>query len=104
MPSEVAGMFDNVVVRSTPETVAAGIAGLKGQVHGVTTPSSTEIEYLGDHSTDCALNVHFATLDKDFWLAPDLIEFLDHAEGTAIRVGEGPEMVRQADGTWKPSG
>ena len=101
--SKALGMFDNVVVRDTPETAEAGVAGLVGQVYGVTTPSSTGIEFIGDQTVDCALNVPIESLDKDVGLSPALVEFVDHAPGNSVQVGPGPEMIRQPDGTWRAS-
>jgi hypothetical protein len=93
-------MFDNVVVRDTPATAAEGIAGLTGQVYGVTTPSSTGIDFLGDHSADCAVCVRIDGLKREVWLSPDLVELVDHAPGTTVQIGNGPELVRGADDTW----
>lgn len=94
---------DNVRVRVTVVTEAAGLAGLPGQVHGFTTPSVTGITALGDVKDDRAFNVFFKAHDKDFWLAPELLEFVDHGVGTTMQVGKGPKMVRTADGKWEPA-
>lgn len=100
MNSDLPGMFDNVIVRDTPITAAEGIAGLSGQVYGVTTPSSTGIEFLGDQSSDCAISVHIEGLRRELWVSPDLVDIVDHAPGTTVRVGSGPELMRSADGKW----
>ena len=75
---------DNVSVRQTPETQAAGLAGLSGNVYGETTPSSTNVEVIGELKEDYAINVHFEKLGESFWFSQDLLEFIDHAPGTEI--------------------
>ena len=92
---------DNVRVVSTPETEAAGLAGRSGQVYGETTPSSTGVEVIGDLASDFAINVYFEDLSQGFWLAPQLLEFIDHAPGTEMHLDGSPvKSVRQPDGSW----
>jgi len=92
---------DNVRVVQTPETVRLGIAGRVGNVHGETTPSVTAIEAIGDVTDDYALNVFFEELEEGHWLAPALLEFVDHAPGTEMWVQGSPtKSVRQDDGSW----
>lgn len=93
------GFGDNVRIRVTPETEAAGVAGLHGQVYGETTPSVTQVDVIGQLTSDYALNVHFENRDTELWFAPQLVELIDHAPGTKIRVGN-VHAVRQADGSW----
>jgi hypothetical protein len=39
-----------------------------------------------------------------YWFAPDLLEFVDHAIGTEIRIeGVSKKWVRTADGDWEES-
>jgi hypothetical protein len=91
---------DNVRVCSTPETLARGLAGRLGSVRGETTPSCTGVEVIGPLTDDFALCVHLDD-DQPLWFAPDLLELVDHAPGTAIRL-EGVPMtwVRSAQGEW----
>jgi len=92
---------DNVRIRATRETEEAGIAGLQGQVYGETTPSVTDVEVIGTPSSDFAINVHFEARDEAFWLAPELVEFVDHAAGTEIRIdGIDKRWTRDRDGDW----
>ncbi len=93
---------DNVRIRATKETEVAGVAGLEGQVYGETTPSVTGVQVIGSPSNDYAINVHFEERDEAFWFAPELVEFLDHAPGTEIRL-EGVEKrwTRSEDGGWQ---
>jgi hypothetical protein len=93
---------DNVRVRSAPETEARGLAGLAGNVRGETTPSVTAVEVIGEPATDFALCVHFDGRDEDLWFAPQLLEFVDHAPGTTIRLeGVPKQWVRTATGEWQ---
>ena len=92
---------DNVRVRATPETEAAGVAGLSGQVFGETTPSVTAVEVIGDPEHDHAINVHFEDLNHAYWFAPHLLEVVDHGPGTEIRLdGVDKRWTRAAEGEW----
>ena len=92
---------DNVRVVATPETEAAGLAGRSGQVYGETTPSSTGVDVIGELASDFAINVYFDDLSQGFWLAPQLLEFIDHAPGTEMQLDGSPvKSVRQPDGSW----
>jgi hypothetical protein len=73
-----------VRILRTPDTEAAGLAGLTGQVMGV----STLIAKLPD---DCALRVEFGeTMPGEFWLSPDLLELME--QGVRLHV-EMPQDV-----------
>jgi hypothetical protein len=88
---------DNLRVASTPLTVSLGLAGLTGPVHGATTPSVTGVEVIGGAAADYAINVQ---LDgQSLWFAPALLEFVDHAPGTEIVIGN-KRLVRSASGEW----
>jgi hypothetical protein len=92
---------DKVRVRSTPLTEARGVAGLIGQVYGVTTPSVTHVEVLGDTADDQAINVFFEAKHESHWFATDLLEFVDHAPGTEITLkGVSKKWVRVESGDW----
>jgi hypothetical protein len=92
---------DNVRVRETAETKGAGVAGLTGQVYGLTTPSVMRVEVIGKPESDCAINVHFAASNRAHWFAPHLLEFVDHAAGTEIRIdGVDKKWTRSAAGAW----
>ena len=94
---------DNVRIRTTPETERAGLAGKSGSVSGFTTPSVTAIVPIGSPSEDYAIAVMFDDGPvRDAWFAEDLVEFVDHAEGTEIRIGN-MKAVRSADGGWVES-
>ena len=93
---------DNVRIRRTAETEGLGIADMIGNVYGETTPSESKVQVIGKPEVDYALNVYFDTLDSSYWLAPQLLEFVNHAPGTEVHVHGSPfKSVRQPDGTWK---
>jgi hypothetical protein len=92
---------DNVLVRTTPETIRRGVAGLSGQVYGVTTPSVTGVEVIGCVQDDHALNVFLTDRNEAIWFAADLLECVDHAPGTEIRLkGVAKKWTRDVDGEW----
>src|SRR5262245_29504045 len=82
---------DHVRLLSTPETEALGAAGRVGQVFGETTPSVSGVKVVGQLVGDYALNVHFEGLIDTFWFAPELLEIVDHAAGTEIRLAGVPK-------------
>lgn len=67
---------ENVQVRTTAETEEAELAGLKGQVYGVTTPSVTDVGVIGSPVGDLVFNVHFEDRCQGFWFSPELLEVL----------------------------
>ena len=94
---------DRVRIRSTPETVSAGIAGKSGVVYGWTTPSLGYAEgIIGSPVDDRACNVQIDDSQDSFWLAEDLLEFLDHGSGMTAVIGD-TTLVREADGSWTKS-
>jgi hypothetical protein len=96
-----ASFGDNVRIWVTNETEAAGVAGLKGQVYGLTTPSVTGVEVIGAQSADSAINVHIEQHGQAFWFSPELVEFIDHAPGTEINLkGSDKRWIRNEEGGW----
>jgi hypothetical protein len=92
---------DNVRILHSTATEVANLAGKIGPVYGFTTPSTTGIEVIGEVSDDFAIAVHFKDLGESLWFAMNLIEFVDHGEGTEISVtGSSSKWVRAADGQW----
>jgi hypothetical protein len=95
---------DHVRVRTTPKTQELGLAGVAGHVYGETTPSVTKVEVIGEILEDYAINVFFEDRKESFWLTPELIEFIDHAPGTEIRLDGVPKRwVRSSSGEWVES-
>src|SRR5580704_14574862 len=78
---------DHVRIRTTPLTAQLGLAGLIGTVYGETTPSVTGVEVIGDVTDDYAVNVMIEDRHEALWFGPQLIEFVDHAAGSEIRIG-----------------
>jgi len=93
---------DNVRVKTCELTEKLGVSGKIGCVYGMTTPSVTEIEAIGNVTENLALNVHFEDINKQIWFAPGLLEFVDHAPGTEIKIGR-LTATRNADGSWNES-
>ncbi|WP_420643631.1 hypothetical protein [Candidatus Leptofilum sp.] len=95
---------DNVRVRDTVETQAAGVAGLIGQVYGETTPSVTGIDIIGHQNSDYAINVFFEERDESLWFAENMLEFVDHSAGTEITLkGVDKKWTRSPEGDWVES-
>lgn len=98
----MAGFADRVRIKRTEDTERLGLAGREGQVFGWTTPSVTGVAVIGSPAEDYAVNVHFDDLDEGFWFSDDLVEQVDHAPGTVLRLdGQTNEVVRLANGEWQ---
>ena len=92
---------DNVRIIETSLTMKSGLAGLIGNVYGETTPSVTNVEVIGELRDDLAFNVYFEDKKDNYWFAPDLLEFVDHAPGTIITLdGVDKKWVRTDNGEW----
>ena len=95
---------DNVRVRNTAATRAAGVAGLTGPVYGETTPSVTGVDVIGELTSDYAINVYFEDRDESLWFAPDQLEFVDHGPGSEITIeGVDKKWTRTESGEWEES-
>jgi hypothetical protein len=94
---------DHVRIAVTPETTAAGVAGLEGSVYGFTTPSVTGVNVIGRVGEDYALAVVIESRGGEtFWLEEALVELIDHAPGTEIWAAGSPfKSVRNPDGSWR---
>jgi hypothetical protein len=90
---------DNVRVKRSELTDKIGVSGKVGCVYGITTPSVTGIEFIGETTDNRAFNVHFEDTNKQIWFAPNLLDFVDHAPGTKITMGR-LTSTRNADGSW----
>ena len=100
---------DNLIgcvrVRSTPVTVPLGLAGLVGQVYAETRPSVMGVEVIGGTGEDYAINVALADKAETLWFSPDSLEFVDHAPGTEVVVGNKRLLVLpRASGSKKVAG
>lgn len=96
-----AGFGDNVRIKIAPATEAVGIAGRSGIATGMTTPSVTGVSVVGEITDDCAISVMFEDPGQQVWLAPELVEFVDHAPGTTITLKGVPQIwTRGSKGKW----
>jgi hypothetical protein len=101
-PSDSPTFGDNVRIRPSPETESRGLAGLTGQVYGQTTPSVTNVEVIGEGTSDYAINVFFADRNESFWFAAALVEFIDHGVGTEVTIaGVAKKRIRSETGAWR---
>jgi hypothetical protein len=97
------GFGDNVSIVAAEATRRSGHANLVGVCYGMTTPSATGVEVVGDATDDVALNVHFEDeAVSDAWFAPDLVSLVDHAVGSVATVGDR-SFVKAVDGQWIPA-
>ncbi len=95
---------DNVRVRDTAATRAAGVVGLSGPVYGETTPSVTQVEVIGELTGDYAINVYFEERNESLWFAPDQLEFVDHGAGLELVLhGVDKKWTRTESGEWEES-
>lgn len=99
-----AGFADRVRIKRTERTQEAGVADLEGVVYGETTPSVTGVDVIRELSTDFALNVYFESRGDSLWFSPELVELIDHAPGTELRLeGVDTVWIRREDGSWAES-
>ena len=98
MPVEVS-FGDNVKVLADPDTTLHGVACKMGRVQGMTTPSITGVEVIGELTEDYAVNVSFEEIEGEFWFATESLEFIDHGAGTEIVIGD-LKAIRNENGTW----
>ena len=91
---------DKVRVRTTPHTEGLGVAGQTGIVYGVTKPSVTGVNVVGDSHDDEAICVRIESRNQEFWFAPALLEFVDHQAGTTMGIGNR-RFIRAEDGEWR---
>lgn len=94
---------DTVRVKAAPETEAAGLAGLTGEVYGQSVPSiSGASPIIGTLTEDYAVNVFFPDRNETHWFAEQLLEFVDHTPGAQLSIdGVAGQWVRDADGKWE---
>jgi len=90
---------DNVRIRMRPVTEKLGVAGKTGSVTGETTPSVTGIQVIGESMQNFAFSVEVD--DRTLWIAPDLLELVDHAPGKVVIIDAIPKTwVRAESGKW----
>jgi len=94
---------DRVQIRSTVLTQELGLAGRIGMVHGSTTPSITGVSVIGLPTSDYALAVALEGDPEATWFEPGLVEFVDHAPGTTVKLADRT-FTRSPEGEWKENG
>lgn len=62
-------------------------------------PSSTGVSFVGSTLRDCAIAVKFEDLPDSVWFAPELLELVDHAQGTTVTIGT-KKFKKNSDGVW----
>jgi hypothetical protein len=68
-------------------TRKAGVAAKEGTCLGFTTPSVTNIEFIGKTETDYAISIELSDTKEIVWTTQDLVEFISHGEGQVIEIG-----------------
>jgi hypothetical protein len=81
-------------------TKKAGVAAKEGTCLGFTTPSVTNIEFIGETEIDYAISIELSDTKDIIWTTQDLVEFISHGEGQVIEIGN-KRATRRADGSWK---
>lgn len=76
------------------------VAKKEGTCLGFTTPSVTNIEFIGKTTTDYAISIELDDTKEIIWTTQDLVEFISHGEGQVIEIGN-KRATRRADGSWK---
>jgi hypothetical protein len=90
---------DTVRVVENADTTQAGIAGLKGEVFGFTTPSATGVTPIGSLADDFAINIYIESLSRDFWLDPSAVELVSRPDVMEFGVaGKTIRATRTPDG------
>jgi len=90
---------DRVRVLTSPETLAAGIAGQEGETYAFTTPENLEVNVIGGFLNGHALCLSLDPSDVDVWIRPDLVELVHRNPGVEV-VLDGMRLIRQSDGSW----
>jgi hypothetical protein len=96
----IIGFGDKVKFIDNEITRKEGIAGKEGSCLGFTTPSITEIAFLGNTTKDYAVSIQLKEDSNILWVTQDLVELIDYGEGQVMEVGN-IRATRQSDGTWK---
>lgn len=54
---------------------------------------------IGEVKDDLAFSVIFENSHTQLWFAGELLEFVDHAPGLEVQIGD-TRLIRRADGGW----
>ncbi len=91
---------DKVKFVDNETTRKAQVAMKEGTCLGFTTPSVTNINYIGKTEIDYAISIELNDTKEIVWTTQDLVEFISHGEGQVIEIGN-KRATRRADGSWK---
>lgn len=91
---------DNVKFVDNDATRKAGVALKEGVCLGFTTPSITNITFIGYTEIDYAISIQLNDTQEILWATQDLVQFVNHGEGQVIEIGN-KRATRRADGSWK---
>ncbi len=91
---------DKVKFVDNTTTRAAGVANKEGTCLGYTTPSITDIKFIGSTEIDYAISIELNDTKEIIWSTQDLVEFISHGEGQVIEICNR-KATRRADGSWK---
>ena len=91
---------DKVKFVDNETTRKAGVATKEGTCLGFTTPSITNIDFIGKTESDYAISIELKESTEIIWATQDLVEFVSHGEGQVIEIGN-KRATRRADGSWK---
>ena len=90
---------DRVKFTDSEITKIAGVSGKEGVCMGYTTPSSTNIKFIGDQSIDYAILIELSENAQNIWTTEDLVEFINYNEGLEFEI-VNTRAKRRVDGTW----
>jgi hypothetical protein len=83
-----------------------GLVGKEGVVFGISAPSTSGVDVVGEVTSDLAYNVYFQELGQGWWFAPELVEFVSAAADKDVRFdGVRTKWVKHEGGDWpEPDG
>ena len=84
---------------ATAATVNQGVAGQIGIVYGLTTPSQTGVEVIGNSTDDYAIAVTIEGSSSAIWLPENFLEPVDRQLGTTVQIGSR-RLIRDEQGQW----
>ncbi len=81
-------------------TRKAGVAAKEGTCLGFTTPSVTNVEFIGKTEIDYVISIELNDTKEIIWTTQELVKFISHGEGQVIEIGK-KRATQRADGSWK---
>jgi hypothetical protein len=91
------GFGDTVRIITSPATIAAGVAGLEGEVHGFTTPSATGVTVIDPTGIDYAIAVYVEQLGEAIWLEPNTLELISRPDEMVFTTGSKKITARRTE-------